>query len=266
MTEPYPRPRFWLTLAFWAAALAAMALASLLAKAVPAQFYPIAWGTLASLALYTLARWLARRSGASPQAIGLGWSVRSLPNLITGLVLGLGTFAATIAIDAALFGAIRFVPVAQISLAAIVVTLAGLAATITMEELAFRSFALWNSVTTIGKWAAQALVALAFGALHLLYGWPIMTVLLGVLPSAVLFGAAAIKSRGLAMPLGLHFGLVASRVLLGETDQPIVFSMDTSAMDPASAGELAPLVGAAVPLLFAAIILMLTARRGPASG
>jgi Type II CAAX prenyl endopeptidase Rce1-like len=76
-----------------------------------------------------------------------------------------------------------------------------------MEELGFRGYPLRTLVPGLGLWPAQAIVAVAFSLCHLAFGWSWTTILLGVIPSALLFGMAAIASRGLAVPIGLHAGV-----------------------------------------------------------
>ncbi len=127
----------------------------------------------------------------------------------------------------------------------------GLAAVTVMEELAFRSYSLWTALRALGFWPAQVLVAVAFSLLHLAYGWPSSTVLLGVFPSGLLFGVAAAVSGGLALPVGLHLGINLGRWATGEGGGAGLWTLDTSALDPARAASVAPYLGAAVPLLLA---------------
>jgi uncharacterized protein len=72
------------------------------------------------------------------------------------------------------------------------------------EELGFRGYPLRTLHPVLGLWPAQAVVALAFGLTHVVYGWSLADVVMGVLPGALLFGLAAVASRGLALPIGLH--------------------------------------------------------------
>lgn len=242
------------TIAFLIAAVIAMIIAALPARFAGPTIYPLLWGALASLLLYPLAQWFASRHRLSLPDAGLacqrGWPGR----LAAGLAVGVMTYAATLAANALLFGPISFAVVSDIDIGGVAIAVAAASATVTMEEIAFRSFALWSAIDAIGPAAAQGLVAIAFAALHIAYGWPLAVVLLGVLPSALLFGAAAFRSRGLAMPIGVHLGIVACRVMFGESGAPIMFSIDTSRMDAASATAGAPWASAAVTLIGAAIL------------
>lgn len=72
------------------------------------------------------------------------------------------------------------------------------------EELAFRGYPLRTLVSSLGPWRAQLVVALLFAAEHLFGGATWTNALLGTGMGSLLFGMAAIATRGLAMPIGLH--------------------------------------------------------------
>jgi hypothetical protein len=80
------------------------------------------------------------------------------------------------------------------------------------EELVFRGYGFRQLVVASGARPAMVLSALAFGLYHLAMAgfrpWGMGAVLLFALPAlgGLLFGAAVIRTGGLALPLGLHFG------------------------------------------------------------
>lgn len=77
------------------------------------------------------------------------------------------------------------------------------------EELLFRGFLFQRLIQAFGKWPAQLLVAGLFLLTHL--NNPGMTGIVKTLASmnifiaSILFGVAFLKTKSLAMPLGLHF-------------------------------------------------------------
>lgn len=84
-----------------------------------------------------------------------------------------------------------------------------LAAAAVTEELLFRGFLFQRLLDGLGSWAAQLIIAALFvlthsdalralGALGLLAG-------LNIFLASILFGVAYLRTRSLAMPLGLHF-------------------------------------------------------------
>jgi uncharacterized protein len=96
--------------------------------------------------------------------------------------------------------------------------------------------------------------AIAFATFHLLFGWPLETVLVGVLPSGILFGTAAVVSGGLALPIGLHAAVNITMWAVGEKGAPgfVVLSIDP--VQAAAAARFSPAIGAAVPLLVGAAL------------
>lgn len=238
-------------LTFWAGAITFLVLWGFVRSLVPPDFGPFVWGLGGSVAVLGLIRVFLRRERRTFAEVGLGWNSRSLVRLFGGLGLGVATYLATLLLTAAVLGPIRFSPGTAPTVDAILVTVLGLIATALMEELAFRSYTLWTALRAIGFWPGQVLVAVAFSLIHIAYGWPPSTVLMGVLPSGLLFGAAAVVSRGLALPFGVHLGMNLSRWVTGEGYAPGWGTLDASALDPARTPSVAPLIGAAVPILIA---------------
>lgn len=72
------------------------------------------------------------------------------------------------------------------------------------EELAFRGYPLRRLYSSFGLWGSQAIVAVAFALEHVAGGSTWMNAILGAAVGSLLFGMAAIATRGLAVPIGLH--------------------------------------------------------------
>lgn len=78
-----------------------------------------------------------------------------------------------------------------------------------VEELLFRGFIFQRLIQAFGKWAAQLIIAALFLVTHI--NNPGMTGIvktfasINIFIASVLFGMAYIKTKSLAMPLGLHF-------------------------------------------------------------
>ena len=246
--------------AFLATALTVLIAVGLLRGSLPEAIGPLVWGTLSSVVLLVALRWFLRGDHRSWQAIGLGWERGSAPRFGGGLLVGLATYAATLAVSSMLFGPIRLAPGVTPSLPGLVVVLAGILTLAAMEELAFRSYPLWVSTEALGRWPAQAFIAVAFALLHVAYGWSVPTVVFGVLPSGLLFGMAAVASRGLALPFGIHAGLNLGRWLTSEADGAGPWRLDTTGIDVAMAGRWAHWVGASMPLLVGILIWWALAR------
>lgn len=72
------------------------------------------------------------------------------------------------------------------------------------EELAFHGYTLRRLYSSIGLWGAQLIVAIVFALEHAAAGSTWTQAILGAGVGSLLFGMAAITTRGLAVPIGLH--------------------------------------------------------------
>jgi membrane protease YdiL (CAAX protease family) len=72
------------------------------------------------------------------------------------------------------------------------------------EELAFHGYPLQRLMPAFGLWGAQSIVALVFAVEHVAGGSTWVQALFGAGVGSLLFGMAAIATRGLAVPIGLH--------------------------------------------------------------
>lgn len=78
------------------------------------------------------------------------------------------------------------------------------------EELLFRGFVFQRLIKGMGEWPGQILMAILFAAAH--WGNPGMSgatkvwATLNITLAAVMLGLAYVKTRSLALPMGLHFG------------------------------------------------------------
>jgi membrane protease YdiL (CAAX protease family) len=73
------------------------------------------------------------------------------------------------------------------------------------EELAFRGFPLFSLHHRIGPWSAQIIILIIFSLEHIAGGMTWFQAFLGAGTGALLFGIAALKTNGIALPIGLHF-------------------------------------------------------------
>lgn len=93
------------------------------------------------------------------------------------------------------------------------------------EELAFRGYPLQALASVTNPWAAQSIVALLFIIEHIAGGMTWLQAIIGSGTGAVLFGLAAIRTRGLALPVGLHFAWNSSQWVFGFKITPGVYHL-----------------------------------------
>ncbi|MEQ1692423.1 MAG: type II CAAX endopeptidase family protein [Gemmatimonas sp.] len=217
---------------------------------VPPRYANLTWGLTASLAILAMTALVLKSERRAPRDVGLGFDAHSVSRFVAGAVLGITVYGVTLLCISLLVAPLVVSAAAAPSGPAVLLTVCSLVALSSMEELGFRGYPLRTLTPVIGTWRAQIVIAIAFSLSHIAFGWPWQTVLLGVMPSALLFGTAAIVSGGLAMPIGLHAAVNFAQWAVGEKESPGFWTMT---VDPAHAprvGDIAPFIGASVPLAF----------------
>jgi membrane protease YdiL (CAAX protease family) len=164
---------------------------------------------LASAAMLLVTAGLLHMEGVSISALGLPLDRRRVGELVAGFVLTAMLFLAVAAIQSAMVGATwQFRGVSGLfgALADLPLVLCLVLA----EELLFRGSVLRSLRAIAGDRWAIALTALAFGAYHVIgsQNWAMGLAFQFLMPTlgGLLFAWAAVRSGGLALPIGLHLG------------------------------------------------------------
>jgi hypothetical protein len=84
-----------------------------------------------------------------------------------------------------------------------------------MEEIAFRSYPFIKLEKAFGGRFTQIIVAIAFALYHVVTGWDTRIAFLGPGIWAFVFGLAAMRSGGIAVPTGIHVALNSIQPLMG---------------------------------------------------
>ena len=236
---------------FWCGYLTILFLISSVKTLVPERWGQLAWGLASSAALLPLSLVFLRRAKLSPRAAGLVPGPGSFPRLLAGISMGLAVYGINILAVALIAGPIHFARASDVNPGPIALTICTILALAGMEELGFRGYSLRILNSSLGYWPAQAIVALAFGLSHIAFGWSWANVLLGLIPSALVFGIAAIASGGLALPIGIHAGLNLARFFVGADDDSGVWRIVVPEAARDRIAALAPFIGVAITLLAA---------------
>lgn len=163
-----------------------------------------AWGFISSAGLLALSFWLRRRETSLAHIPGHKVDRVSMRNFLWGLLLGAASFGIHVAVVSTFSGPIHFEWVPGIGIVAALIFFGRFFSTSCMEELGFRGVALQGLIARVGVWPAVCLTAVVFGLSHLMYGWDMQTIALGVIPGGMLWGMSAVTTKGIAMPIGLH--------------------------------------------------------------
>ena len=167
-------------------------------KHLPAEIGPLAIAATVLLVYLAGARWIERRRVRELEP------GHALPQLVSGLLLGLVLFSAVMAILWATgvyhvsgWGGVHGLP-GSLALA----VMAGV-----VEELLFRGILFRLSARIVGTWGALLFTSALFGLAHLANpGATLSSSLAIMLEAGVLLGAAYAVTARLWLPIGLHIG------------------------------------------------------------
>jgi membrane protease YdiL (CAAX protease family) len=108
----------------------------------------------------------------------------------------------------------------MVGFSATITALAAYLALSCREELAFRGYPLRRLDFLFGPYTAQLLVAFLFVVEHVAGGYNWINAVLGVATGSLLFGMAALATRGLAVPIGLHAAWNFGQWMIGGKEIP----------------------------------------------
>ncbi|MCF3111327.1 CPBP family intramembrane metalloprotease [Niabella sp. CC-SYL272] len=129
----------------------------------------------------------------------------------------------------------------------------------TREELVFRSYFLTRLATAYGRLAALMIVTAVFILEHRLAGMSWHMAVIGSGMGGLLFGLAAIKTKGIALPLGLHSAWNFGRWMFGLTGSTGIWHY-TYTQGSEARGTTTALTMHAIIFLAAIIVLFISGK------
>lgn len=93
------------------------------------------------------------------------------------------------------------------------------------EELVFRSYSLRSLSYSLTPFLALVIITAIFIIEHLVAGMTWQNAIIGTGTGAILFGLAALKTKGLALPLGLHIAFNFGNWALGFKGRPGIWEV-----------------------------------------
>lgn len=132
-----------------------------------------------------------------------------------------------------------------------------------MEELGFRAYPLEILKDKIGIRLSIIITSILFALYHIVNGWPIASIS-GPAVWGLLFGLAAIYSKGIAMPTGIHYAANLTTSSFGAADSEVsIWTVKQSHGDTAKYGgtDWTTILPTLALLVFAIICIELYMRR-----
>ena len=188
-----------------------------LTRTVSPEAGPLVVGSIASALTFALTFLFVRWDGIRLRDIGAAITSRTAPRLLFGFVIGIVLVALQ---DLVIYcgGHAHWVRDTSRPSSLILLALAAYAALALREELAFRGYPLRRLQAAWGMWPALILITVAFTLEHAAGGWTWSRTLLGPPAGALLFGMAALATRGLALPLGIHAAFNFAQWFMGQKE------------------------------------------------
>jgi len=200
-------PKWYATLArvlfFYICSVIIFAFSAGITKGISSQIADHTSMLLSTALTFALVFVFTRWEKLNLRDVGVIPGKKSIPRFIIGYLTGL-SMAITQALVVLVVGHFRLVFVPQITISQVLLSFLLYILIASREELVFRSYSLRSLNYALGWALALAIITTIFILEHIIAGMLWGTAILGIGMGGVLFGLAAIKTKGLALPLGLH--------------------------------------------------------------
>ena len=208
------------------------------ASHIAQQWSPAIVGLEASMATLILTIIFIRWDGIQLADIGASPTRSSILRLLLGFATGLLLVAAQTCLFT-IAEHVRWINLKAPVAMPIVISLVTYLLLACREELAFRGYPLRRLDRSFGPWTAQLAIALVFALEHRAGGYSWTNALFGAFVGSLLFGMAALATRGLAVPIGLHSAWNFGQWMIGEKESPGLWRVTMPAGPSASADHVA---------------------------
>lgn len=201
-------------LLFWSLLLLSFFAFSPFMPLLPGNWSRLMTGVAGTCCALLLTGLFLRYEKRSFRDIGLVWQRGTGMRLVQGLLIGSALFAVILLALVSLTPLQLRLNTAPFEMAALPGYLAFIPLSL-MEEIGFRAYPMVRLHQRFGLRATQLFVAIAFALYHVAYGQDITGSFLGPGIYAFVFGLAAIWSKGIAVPTGIHIALNILQPLTG---------------------------------------------------
>jgi membrane protease YdiL (CAAX protease family) len=182
--------------------------------------------TIAAIVTFGLTILFVHREGLRLSDVGVVPGRRTIPRLCIGFSIGIFLALLQPAL-VLLFGHLKLVINPKLTFGYVISHLLLYFLVACREELAFRGYPLRSLNYVMGSWKAQLIIAVIFSLEHVIGGMTWVQAFLGSGVGAVLFGVAALKTKGIAMPMGIHAAWNFGQWCVGFKNEPGIWQAIT---------------------------------------
>jgi membrane protease YdiL (CAAX protease family) len=184
-------------------------------------------GVITSILTFLLTAFFVRWDGLRLRDVGTSANIGTAPRLLFGFFIGVALLAIQNLFLYAGGHTHWILCTPHVSFGTILLAVAAYLTLALREELAFRGYSLRRMESAMGLWMSLLIMVVAFTLEHAAGGWTWSRSMLGPPAGALLFGMAALATRGIAVPLGIHSAFNFGQWLMGQKEiagpfQPVV--------------------------------------------
>ena len=179
-------------------------LGSFFMDTIPEQYYWYLLGAFGTISIILITWIFLRLEHLSFEDIGLKWEVKTPKRFLIGILLGVG-ISGFMLLAVIGMADLKVSPSDNVDIPSFLIWTLAFIPLAYMEELAFRSYPFLKLQKILGLRRTQVILAIAFSFYH--FGEDsIPGIFFGPGAWAFVYGMAAVYSKGIALPTGLHFG------------------------------------------------------------
>ncbi len=180
-----------------------LAIYSRLTQSIPKPWSEDLTIVLAVVTSFGLTLLFLRWEGLDLADVGLMPGQQTIPRICIGFAIGL-LLASLQALPLLLFGHIKLALYPNVNFQFIFSSFLLYSLLACREELVFHGYALRTLDYKLGNWPALLITGIIFALEHVAGGMTWSVAFLGAGTGSILFGLAALKTKGIALPIGLH--------------------------------------------------------------
>lgn len=191
---------------------------SFLKSFIPNKFERFAYGTIATFVSLLTTYIFLRFDRKSFSDIGLKFEHSTVIKFIVGILIGIGLMG-LIAMFVIYFSNFKIELNKNSSLVNFLFWTSPFILLAFMEEVGFRAYPLTLLKNKLGIRMSIIITSILFALYHIVNGWTVAGAFLGPGICGIVFGLAAVYSKGISMPTGIHYAFNLTTDAFGVSNQ-----------------------------------------------
>lgn len=209
---------------FWCCCMAVLATVGPLVKQLPKLPSLLLLSTTAAVATFLLTIVFVRWERLRLREVGVVRNRNTFSGVFIGFIVGLVLPLLKAAL-VMLTGHVQLEVSPTVTPAPVLLTFLLYLVASCREELAFRGYPLHSLNYVVGPWAAQLIIAFIFGIEHVIAGNSWLNGLAGAGTGSLLYGIVALRTKSLAMPIGIHAAWNFGEWVMGFKGEPGIWRL-----------------------------------------